>query len=103
MRFEPLIRSLPAETLRARRSNSAPGRPLHAGYAGLILATVLPDRAAHVAYALFLELWKRGYALEATNALINALSLAPGVQASDRPPFRFRARASARRGRKPRR
>lgn len=49
------------------------------GYVGLVQATVHPDRAAHVAYVLFREAWSRGYAREATDALIDALSLEWGV------------------------
>lgn len=46
-----------------------------AGYVGLIQATVRPDRTAHIAYVLFREAWSRGFAHEATAALIDALSL----------------------------
>jgi RimJ/RimL family protein N-acetyltransferase len=51
-----------------------------AAYVGLIQATVHPDRTASVAYVLFREAWSRGYAREATAALIDALSLAWGVR-----------------------
>jgi len=46
-----------------------------ARYVGLVQATVYPDRRAHVAYVLFREAWNRGYAREASAAMINALSL----------------------------
>lgn len=51
-----------------------------AAYVGLIQATVHPDRTASVAYVLFSEAWSRGYAREATTALIDALSLEWGVR-----------------------
>ena len=51
-----------------------------ARYVGLIQATVCPDRTAHVAYYLFHEAWSRGYAREATAAMIDALSLEWGVR-----------------------
>ena len=49
-------------------------------YVGLVQATVHPDRTAHVGYVLFREAWSRGYAREATAALIDALSFEWGVR-----------------------
>ena len=51
-----------------------------AGYVGLIQATVHAERWAHVAYVLFRDAWSRGYAREATAALIDSLSLEWGVR-----------------------
>lgn len=51
-----------------------------AGYVGLIQATVHANRWAHVAYVLFRDAWSRGYAREATAALIDSLSLDWGVR-----------------------
>lgn len=51
-----------------------------ARYVGLIQATVHSDRTANVAYVLFRDAWSRGYAREATAALIDVLSLQWGVR-----------------------
>jgi len=51
-----------------------------AAYVGLVQATVHSDHTANVGYVLFRDAWSRGYALEASAALIDSLSLEWGVR-----------------------
>ena len=51
-----------------------------AAYVGTLEATVYPDRAAHVAYSVFVPFWDRGYAKEGCARLLEYLIEDYGVR-----------------------
>jgi ribosomal-protein-alanine N-acetyltransferase len=62
--------------VRLRQDESRTG----ASYVGTLEATVYPDRAAHVAYSVFVPFWDRGYAKEGCARLLEYLIEDYGVR-----------------------